>query len=164
MECLLREEIVPLLPTPSGTDLDAYAADVLERFANPSLGDELARLCGRGSTKVPDYLLPSLSDALRTGRPHRLLSLAVAGWFRYLRGEDEEGRPIEIRDARLGRLQPLAIRSAGDPAPLLRANEVFGDLGRDPHAVASLGSALRSIDEAGAGGALAAAMFEKAAA
>jgi len=164
MERLLREEIVPLLPTPAGTDLDAYASEVLDRFANPNLGDELSRLCGRGSTKVPDYLLPSLRDARRAGRPHRLIALAVAAWFRYLRGEDEEGSPIDVRDSRLARLQPLALRCAGDPAPLLGVREVFGDLARDPIAVESIEKALRSICDAGVGAALAAEMLDAGAA
>jgi mannitol-1-phosphate/altronate dehydrogenase len=32
---------------------------------------------------VPAYLLPSLHDALAQNRPAELLTLAVAGWFRY---------------------------------------------------------------------------------
>ena len=48
---------------------------------------------------MPAYLLPSLDDAL-AHRPAELLTLAVAGWFRYLRAVDLDGAPITVVDAR----------------------------------------------------------------
>jgi mannitol-1-phosphate/altronate dehydrogenase len=51
-------------------------------------------------TKVPAYLLPSLHDALAQNHPAELLTLAVAGWFRYLRAVDLDGAPITVVDAR----------------------------------------------------------------
>jgi len=47
---------------------------------------------------VPAYLLPSLHDALAQNRPAELLTLAVAGWFRYLRAVDLDGAPITVVD------------------------------------------------------------------
>jgi len=89
---LMNTEVTPLLPETPGIDLAAYKRTLLERFANPAIKDQLARLCARGSSKVPTFLLPSIREALEQGRPHALLALAVAGWFRYLRGVDDAGR------------------------------------------------------------------------
>ena len=89
---------------------------LLSRFANPSIADPLARLCQRGSTKVSAYLLP-------------LLTLAVAGWFRYPRAVDLDGAPITVVDARADRLQSLAQAGGDDPRPLLTVRELFGGLG-----------------------------------
>ena len=66
---LMAEEIAPLLPVPDGIDLDAYQRTLLQRFADPAIGDRLERLCRRGSSKVPLYLLPSLRAALDGGHP-----------------------------------------------------------------------------------------------
>jgi fructuronate reductase/mannitol 2-dehydrogenase len=146
---LMRQEIAGLLPEVPGVDLDAYQRTLLERFANPRISDQLSRLCGRGSTKMPAYLLPSLTEARRRGRPTTLLTLAVAGWCRYLRGVDRNGAPIDIRDARGDVLQALAAESAPDPRPLLRLTTIFGVLGEDPDFVRRLEEAIRDIDEYG---------------
>jgi fructuronate reductase/mannitol 2-dehydrogenase len=149
MERLLAEEIEQLLPGRGTAELREYRSTLLERFANPRLGDQLARLCGRGSTKLPAYLLPSLEEARRRGTPYRLLGLAVACWIVYLRGRDLDGRTLEIKEARLDELQPLALSCGTDPRPLLGVRSMFGDLGRDQAVVACVEGALRDIDSDG---------------
>jgi fructuronate reductase/mannitol 2-dehydrogenase len=152
---LMRQEIADLLPEVPGVDLEAYQRTLLERFANPRISDQLSRLCGRGSTKMPAYLLPSLTEARRQGRPTALLTLAVAGWCRYLQGVDRNGARIDIRDAQIHVLRPLAAGAGGDPRPLLRQRAIFGQLGDDPEFVRALESAIRDIDEYGPAAAMA---------
>jgi mannitol-1-phosphate/altronate dehydrogenase len=149
LACLMAHEISPLLPQVPGIDLAEYRTTLLERFSNPKVGDQLARLCGRGSTKVPAYLLPSIVEARREGRPHELLTLAVAAWVRYLRGVDLEGREIAIKDARLDELQPLAREGGDDPALLMEASRVFGWLADDPMLVQSVGRVLEALERDG---------------
>jgi fructuronate reductase/mannitol 2-dehydrogenase len=144
---LMREEIGGLLPPVSGMDVDAYQRSLLDRFANPRIGDQLARLCGRGSTKMPAYLLPSLAEARRRGRPTALLTLAVAAWFCYLRGYDLDSNPIDVRDARREQLQSLA--ASGDPRALLGERSIFGELGDDAEFAAALERALRDLETYG---------------
>ncbi len=150
---LMREEVAPLLPSTPGLDLRDYQATVLDRLANERIGDPLSRLAGRGSTKMPCYLLPSLIEARREGLPAPLLTLAVAAWFRYLRGTDLSGNAIEIHDARLDQLQPLARRGGLDPSLLLRNRSVMGPLGDDLVVRRELGRALRDLETLGARGA-----------
>jgi mannitol 2-dehydrogenase len=137
----LIDEILPLLPRVPGIDLEAYKATLLDRLANPEMADQLARLCRRGSTKVPSYLLPSVTETLAAGRPAPMLTLAVAGWFRYLQGHDYSGEPIPVEGPREDQLVPLAQQDGQDPRPLLTVRELFGDLAdnaefvRDLHVV-----------------------------
>jgi mannitol 2-dehydrogenase len=42
------------------------------------MSDQLARLSRRGSSKVSQYLVPSIREAIDAGGPHDLLVLAVA--------------------------------------------------------------------------------------
>ncbi|MDQ4102971.1 MAG: mannitol dehydrogenase family protein [Actinomycetota bacterium] len=149
IERLMADEVAPLLPAVPGLNLAAYQRTLLDRFANPTVGDPLARLCQRGSTKVPAYLLPSLREALAQGRPAELLTLAVAGWFRYLRAVDLDGKPITVEDARADRLQALAWAGGDDPRPLLAVREVFGDLGDAPGFVTALQRMLGLINRHG---------------
>ena len=113
-------------------------------------------MCRRGSAKMPHHLLPSLDEALATGRPHRLLTLAVAGWFRYLRGADENGAPLAIDDPHAERLRVLARAGGNDPRPLLGLRPLFGSLGDDAGFVAELRQALEQLDRDGVRASLAA--------
>jgi mannitol 2-dehydrogenase len=96
------------------------------------------------------FLLPSLAEALREGRPHRLLTLAVAGFVRYLRGVDEAGQVIDIADRLAAELRVRAVEGGDDPRPILGLRSVFGDLGRDETFVDELAAALRDLDARGA--------------
>jgi mannitol 2-dehydrogenase len=157
-ERLMDDEVTPLLPRPDGVDLADYKRTLLQRFANPAIADRLARLCRRGSAKLPQHLLPSLRQSLTEGRPAPLLTLAVAGFCRYLRGTDDDGRPLPLEDPRAAELQALALAGGGDPRPLLGVRAVFGDLGDDPSFVAELTGALERLDRLGARAAVAAAL------
>jgi mannitol 2-dehydrogenase len=146
LEALMREEIAPLLPQVPGIDLASYQRDLIDRFSNRAMRDPLERLCGRGSTKMPAYLLPSVSEAGRRGSQRHLLALAVAAWIRYLRGTDLGGHPLPVRDARLKELQPLARQGGSDPRPLLANREIFGDLIQDGPFVAAVERSLEGLD------------------
>jgi mannitol 2-dehydrogenase len=149
VESLMDEEVTPLLPAIFGFDSGEYKRTLLERFANPRIGDRLQRLCRRGSTKMPAYLLPSLTEAVEQGRRHGGLTLAVAAWFRYLSGVDLEGEPIEVEDDLAPKLQPLARQAAHDPRALLEQRSIFGRLGDDEGFVARLAQAQRVLDREG---------------
>ncbi|MGY1706122.1 mannitol dehydrogenase family protein [Geodermatophilus sp. SYSU D00697] len=157
---LMDDEVTPLLPRPDGVDLDEYKRILLQRFANPAIADGLPRLCRRGSTKVPHHLLPSLRQALDEDRPATLLTLALAGWCRYLRGTDAAGRPVPLDDPHAEELQALALAGGTDPRPLLSLRSVFGDLGERPGLVAALGRAMERIDRLGARVTVAAALAD----
>jgi mannitol-1-phosphate/altronate dehydrogenase len=122
-ERLMTDEIAPLLPQ-TAVDLRGYCEILQSRFANPAVGDPLSRLCRNGSSKVPAHLLSSIRDARAVGRPHPMLTLAVAAWCQHLRGHE----PLE--DAGGARLRALARRGGDDPRPLLNDEQTFGSLSR----------------------------------
>lgn len=154
VEQLMYQEIAPLLPRVPNVDLGGYCATTLERFRNPSIGDRLSRLASRGSEKMAAYLLPSLHEAIATGRPHTLLLLAVAGWARYLQGEDLQGRKIRIDDPQSKLLSTLAALGRSYPDPLLRHRDVFGDLRLVPGLTDRLGQMMAALDRHGVVGTL----------
>ncbi len=147
---LMDNEVTPLLPAVPGIDLTDYKATLLVRFDNPAIKDQITRLCLNGSGKFPQYLLPSLQKAVRTGRPHRLLTLALAGWMRYLTGTDEQGQAYLIDDPRAKELQTLAKQGGTDPRPLLALTDLFGDLGQSESFVRQLTNDLQELDQNGA--------------
>jgi fructuronate reductase/mannitol 2-dehydrogenase len=153
----MDDEVTPLIASPEGIDLAEYKATLLQRFANPAIADRLSRLCRRGSTKLPQHLLPSLRQALAEGRPHGLHTLALAGWVRYLQRTDEAGAPLPVEDDRGPRLQSLALAGGTDPRPLLAEECVFGDLGRVPGFAGELEDAVRRLGHDGVRATVAAA-------
>jgi fructuronate reductase/mannitol 2-dehydrogenase len=148
LERLMAEEIAPSLPEVPGVDLAAYQATLLDRLANPRMADQLARLSRRGSTKIPNYLLPSVRAAMDEGRPHQLLCLAVAGWLRFLRGHDYAGEEVPIQGPRPD-LVPIAQEAGGDAAPLLSERSVFDHIGQDPRFAECVQRALSALDRQG---------------
>ncbi len=145
---LMAEEIAPSLPTVPGIDLDEYQATLIERFSNPRMADQLARLGRRGSTKIPSYLLPSVDEAIDQGRPHDLLCLAVAGWLRFLRGHDYAGDEVPIQGPRPD-LVPVAQEAGSDPTPLLAERSIFASVGQDPRFAEPVQRALEALDREG---------------
>jgi len=155
---LMDDEVTALLPAVPGIDLASYKRTLVERFSNPKIKDTLARLATDGSDRMPKFLLPSLKEALEEGKPHRLLTFAVAGWFRYLRGVDEQGQTIAIADPLADDLRRRANEGGDDPRPLLALRAVFGDLGGNASFVDALSADLRALDAHGAKAALAAVL------
>jgi mannitol 2-dehydrogenase len=159
VDVLMACEVSPLLPRAPGLDLGAYRATLCERLANAKIGDPLVRLTRNGSAKLPLHVLSSIAEARRRGRPHPLLTLAVAGWCRYLQGVDARGRDLPLDDPLADRLRALA-RAGGraDPRPLLAERAIFGELARDPGFAAALAAALEAVAGRGVRRALAAAL------
>ena len=151
---LMDDDITPLLPPVPGVDLSQYKHTLIERFANPKIGDTLARLCTDGSDRMPKFVLPSIAEALAEQRPHRLLVLAVAGWFRYLRGVDDAGKTIQLQDQLAHELRACAVAGGDDPRALLGLHSLFGDLAHHAAFVDELATALRAVSARGASAAL----------
>ncbi|MGE2730213.1 mannitol dehydrogenase family protein [Mycolicibacterium vaccae] len=146
---LMQEELCPLLDGATDVDLDDYRTTVITRLANPAVADKLSRLAARGSTKMPSYLLPSLIEARSQKRPTPLLTLALAAWFRYLRGYDVRGRAVKIEDQRSSELETLAKVGICDPRPLLGQRDIFGDLADDGDFATTMEHTLREFDSVG---------------
>jgi fructuronate reductase/mannitol 2-dehydrogenase len=110
---------------------------------------------------MPSYLLPSLREARARQRPTGLLTLAVAAWFRYLRGYDLTGKRITVEDQRAQQLTALARVGVSDPRPLLAVREVFGNLGDDAQFVNALENTLRVMDQRGVSAAIQKVLAER---
>ncbi len=143
----LDDEATPTLPPVPGIDLRRYKADLVGRFANPSVRDTLARLCENASDRIPQFLLPVLRADLAAGREIRRSVAVLAGWARTAEGTDDAGRPVELSDLRREGL--LARARDRDPLAFLRDPDVFGDLADEPRVAAAFRDTLTSLRERG---------------
>lgn len=149
---MMDDEVTHLLPPVPGIDLEKYKASLLERFGNPVLRDQLARLGTEGSARIPKFVLPSILDALaKGGGSIRALTFVVATWFRYLAVEkDEKGVALPKDDPMLEELVHRARAGSDDPEPLLKVATLFGDkLPKNPEFVGELRAHLLAIHSMG---------------
>ena len=148
---LMQKEVVHLLDPVPGVDLVEYQQILIKRFSNPKIKDQVARVASEGSQKIPKFMLPSVREQLAQGGSVRLHALALAGWFRYLTGTDEQGAPITIDDPIATELQERAQAGGRGPAQLLALSDLFGtDLPNIQNFVTELRRALETLYESGA--------------
>jgi mannitol 2-dehydrogenase len=145
----LMNEVTPTLQPVPGIDLDDYKKTLIERFANPKIGDQLQRLCLDGSSKMPKFILGSLRDRLQLGDSIDYLSLTIAAWCRYLNGYDDQNHAIAINDPLADILTQQARLGKNDPKPLLNLFEIFGDLGQSSQLVDAVTHQLQRLHEIG---------------
>jgi mannitol 2-dehydrogenase len=125
---LETSEIIPCVPPVPGTDLQDYFRLIERRFANPKIGDTVARLAQDGSNRQPKFILPSTADRLAKGQDVQGLALVSALWCRYFEGVSDTGRPIVFNDASAERLQAVALASRADPHAFLELRDIFGSV------------------------------------
>src|SRR6266478_5835355 len=151
VERMMSDEVTPLLPPVPGIDLAQYKRTLIERFANPTLRDQLDRIGTEGSARIPKFVLPSILDRISRGGPMRALTFTVAAWFRYLVGTDERGNPLPINDPMAEELVRRARAGGDDPKELLGIEKLFGKvLPNAPAFTTYLAQALKSLHREGA--------------
>lgn len=151
---MMDVEITPLLPAAAGIDLALYKRTLIERFANPAIRDQLARIGTEGSARIPKFVLPSVREQLERGGPIALLSFTVACWFRYLNGISDLGTAMPLNDPHADRLREHAVRGGADASVLLSLRELFGELSDQPRFVAQVSDSLLRLYRDGARAAL----------
>ncbi|MFD1714817.1 mannitol dehydrogenase family protein [Amnibacterium flavum] len=150
----MDREATPSLDPVPGIDLDAYKAELIERFSNPEIRDTLARLCAESSDRIPKWLLPVVRHDLAAGVPVPLSAGVVASWARYAEGVDEEGQPIVIVDRLADSLQAIALSQRENPTAFIENRLLFGDLVDDPAFREPYLATLAVLHDGGAGAAL----------
>ncbi len=146
----MDEEATPTLDPVPGVDLEAYKAQLIERFSNPEIRDTIARLCAESSDRIPKWLLPVVRAGLEGDGPVRLSAAIVASWARYAQGVDEHGQPIEIVDPRREQVMALAARAEQEPLAFIANRDLFGDLADAPRFADAFVATLRSLEQRGA--------------
>lgn len=129
LEELLHSEALPTLAEIPGHPREDYIASVLERFANPGVHDQIARVCIDGSAKFPTFLIPTVVSQLDAGGPVELAATALAGWARYLGVTPADAMAFDS-DAERARGYGAAA-AAGDPPAFLEFDAVFPAAVRD---------------------------------
>jgi mannitol 2-dehydrogenase len=122
LEELLHREAMPTLVEIPGHPREQYIASVLDRFANPGVRDQIARLCIDGSAKFPAFLIPTIVRQLEIDGPIGRAATALAGWARYLALVDPADQAF---DSSADAARRHAARAVADPVAFLGFDAVF---------------------------------------
>jgi fructuronate reductase len=93
-------------PVP-GIDLQAYADELIARFANKAIAHRTYQIAMDGTQKLPQRLLEPATEALAHGTKAETYAIAVAAWMRYALGVDRNGGSYELRDPRAAEIAAL---------------------------------------------------------
>lgn len=134
----MAREAGETIVAPDGFDIEAYKQQLRERFANKALKHRTWQIAMDGSQKLPQRLLETLREQLKTHGHIDILCLGVAAWIRYVSGVDEQGAAIDVSDPIAKELRAACDNHPGNPAGMVNAivsiQKVFGtDLIDEPH-------------------------------
>ncbi|KAJ5654096.1 mannitol 2-dehydrogenase [Penicillium lividum] len=143
---MMQEEVKATLPEIPGVSIDDYCKTLVERFSNPTIMDQLPRICGGGTGKIPQFIMPSIAEAIWVTGPFRRLCFTAASWFHYINGVDDNGNKIDVMDPMLEEIQTRARAGGTNPMELLNIKSLFGeDLRSDKRFIETITVALEEI-------------------
>ncbi|WP_277969992.1 mannitol dehydrogenase family protein [Sphingomonas echinoides] len=139
VDAMIRDEILPTLPSVAGFDHDAYRRQILARFRNPAIVHRLDQIAGDGSQKLPYRLGDTLAWHRARGELPRRVIVALGCWVAFLMRRSRGG--VTILDPAGAALATAA--ADGDAAAVL-ARLVADGLGFDS-ALAEDGATMAAI-------------------
>jgi fructuronate reductase len=149
VQCLMREDIAPVLDAPHGFDTDIYIDAILQRFRNPDIRHLLSQIAWDGSQKLPVRILGTISDALALGRLIDRLCLPVAAWMHFVRRQARNGSalvdPLDETLREIGSTAPGDTQA--DVAAFLKLDAVFAQVSGNPRFVESLSNAYAALGD-----------------
>lgn len=96
---MLEDEVLPFLSLPQ-TELQAFAASVLRRFANPFIRHLWSDISLNGIAKFKTRNLPRLlAYQDRNGTPPKRMTLSLAAWLAFYLGRFEAAGRLKPRDS-----------------------------------------------------------------
>ncbi len=135
VSALMSEAEATLEPI-EDVDFAAYRQQLISRFGNPANGHRCAQVAMDGSQKVPQRWIAVAAERLAKGEDINAITLATAGWIRYVYGINELDEKIAIHDPLVETFAAIARKHAYDALSfadaVLRIESVFGTLGRNP--------------------------------
>ncbi|WP_318455209.1 fructuronate reductase [Photobacterium leiognathi] len=156
---MMMKAQAPTLNMPEGTDLEAYATLLIERFTNPSLKHQTWQIAMDGSQKIPQRMGGSLRHHLAQGTDFKWLAMGIAGWMRYVCAVTEQGETIDVRDPMVEQFQAIYAEhglNVSAVKALLSIEAIFGtDLIANETFVSAVTDAYQLILDKGARAAVA---------
>ncbi len=132
----LDEASTSLRQLPDGLDVARYREQVVERFENPGIAYELAKIAADGSAKLPIRIGSTAADLVGRGVAAPLCALVLAGWVAHASGDalvdpmaDVIRRVLAEEAEAAGQVQRLFGPDGVIPLPAVLAGAFLDDVG-----------------------------------
>ena len=147
----MDKDITPYVPAPGKTDLSLYKRTLIERFANRSVSDQIARLCFDGFSKFPVYVMPNLAKMISDHADLTRVTYLFAAYRHYLKYRvDDNGAAFEVAEPWMNPADAALIDSE-NPIAFLRLSAFQAtDLTQATEFVAGYLQAVECIKQKGA--------------
>jgi mannitol 2-dehydrogenase len=131
LRSFMDRDVTPVLGNVEGIDLEKYKDNLIQRFGNPYIKDNLSRICLESSSKIPKFVLPTIRENLESGGEIKRAVTIIAAWCRYLELTGTPGHTYEVQDGMKDLLQNNALASVKqDPHAFIKTETLFGDLAK----------------------------------
>ena len=146
----VTNDVIPCLNTPSHPsplNLPEYRDIVLDRFSNPNIADTNQRVAMDAYSKIPSFILPTISDGLKAGRSIDDVAVLPALFLAFLIRQQRGEIAFEYQDAIMDAAAAKAIASADDPV-LAFANDrvLFKEFAGDASLIEALRKAYDKVN------------------
>ena len=149
LEQFLARDAAPHLTAPPGMQPSDYATLILKRFANPAIRDQVARIAGQSSAKLPVFLQATTRAVLEGTHSSVRIAFLLACFAEYLRGHDDNDAAYPVAEPLLSEADWALVR-AHDAGAFLRMSPFAGwDLARYPDFLTEVAGIRRAIASEG---------------
>lgn len=102
-------------------DLDAYRAELLDRFANPAIAHQTRQIAMDGTEKLPQRIFAPAVETLAAEGDITPFAFSTAAWMAYCTGQDDAGQSHVLNDPREVELRAAAGGAGRDAVVLCDA-------------------------------------------
>jgi mannitol-1-phosphate/altronate dehydrogenase len=111
-------DVFPLVTPPTGFSVQTFTQQVLERFANPAIRDQLLRVAHDGAAKIIVFHAKTIRELIKNGSDLTREAFLLASFSRYLGGVDDLGNHFEVNEPQFND-HDWRILNGSDPSALL---------------------------------------------
>jgi mannitol-1-phosphate/altronate dehydrogenase len=110
---------IPLVTPPEGYSIPEFTNQVVSRFSNPAIRDQLLRVAHDGVAKIMVFHGRTIRELIENGKDVTREAFMLACFSRYLLGVDDLGKNFDAYEPQLTETDWTMLRSE-DPVALLR--------------------------------------------
>jgi mannitol 2-dehydrogenase len=110
---------IPLVTPPEGYSVAGFTDQVIRRFSNPAIRDQLLRVAHDGVAKIMVFHARTIRELIENGKDLTREAFMLACFSRYLLGVDDLGKIFDVYEPQLTDSDWTRLRS-NDPVALLR--------------------------------------------
>ncbi len=143
----ITDDVIPCL-TPSPLDLRAYRDVVLERFGNPFIADTNARVAADGFSKMPGFIVPTLTQLLERDRSLASTAMLPALFYLFLMRWHRGELPFAYHDGVMDIAAVHAMLESADPLGwFCTERQLWGTLATNPKLEAAIRAAVARAED-----------------